>query len=111
VSPAFSGCEVREEFRVLLRGAGAGLERSPGGNVALSGLKGQRRLIFRPINDLKKHPALEHFRLEIRRMFLPLGGLTNANLGSSPRPLSASSDARAPRIPSYIMVRLSFVNA
>jgi hypothetical protein len=43
--------------------------------------------------------------------FFHSGVSRTRNLGSSPRPLSASSDARAPRIPSYIMVRLSFVNA
>jgi hypothetical protein len=43
-----------------------------------SALKGQRPLIFRPVDDIEHHSAPEHFRLEIGGVLLPLGRFPNA---------------------------------
>jgi hypothetical protein len=74
-----------------------------------SSLEPKLRLIFRPIDAFENHSALEHFRLEIRSVLLPVGRLADAKSGFPS--LRLSRIIRAPRKPSYIMVRLSFVNA
>jgi hypothetical protein len=83
------------------------------GTIAMRGelLKRQRRLILRPVDDLEKHSPLDHFGLEIGRVLFPVRCLATRNLVSPPCALVASSDASAARTASYIMVRLSFVNA
>jgi hypothetical protein len=48
---------------------------------AASALKGEPRLIFRPVDDLEKHSALEHLSLEIRSVLFPIGRLPNAKPG------------------------------
>ena len=45
---------------------------------ALHHSKGQRRLIFRPVDDLENHSAPEHFGFEISRVHFPVGRLANA---------------------------------
>ena len=42
--------------------------------------KGQRRLIFRPIDDVEKHSAPNHFSFESSSVHFPLLGLPDAKL-------------------------------
>jgi len=55
--------------------------RSRAVNAAGSPLKGQLGLPIVPIDDFERHPAFEHFRLEIRSVLLPIGRLSNAEPG------------------------------
>jgi hypothetical protein len=41
-------------------------------------LKGQRRLIFQPVDDLENHSAPEHFGLQISGVLFPVGGFPDA---------------------------------
>jgi hypothetical protein len=78
----------------------------------LSFVKGQLRLIFCPVDHVEKHPAFEHFLFEIGGVcFFHSGVSRTRNWVAIPCRFNASSAARAPRTASYIMVRLSFVNA
>jgi hypothetical protein len=65
-------------------------------------------LSFRPIDDVEKHSALKHVALEICGVFSPFRRFADAESGLHVLSLEC---ARAPRMPSYIMVRLSLVNA
>ena len=71
----------------------------------------QLLLTLVPIYGFEHHAALEHLSLEIGRGFFHSGVSLTLNLGSPPCRSIASSAANAPRTASYIMVRLSFVNA
>jgi hypothetical protein len=44
-------------------------------------IKGQLGLSLVPIDDLKRHSALEHFGLEISGVLFPVGGFPNAKPG------------------------------
>src|SRR5258708_33062612 len=72
--------------------------------------KEQRRLIFRPIDDVEKHSTPNHFSFESSSVFHSWVSRMR-NLQSAPRSRSASSAASAPRMPWCIMVKLAFVNA
>src|SRR5438477_148948 len=50
-------------------------------NAAVSPLKGQLGLPVVPIDDFERHPAFEHFGLEIRRVLLPIWRLSNTEPG------------------------------
>lgn len=45
--------------------------------------KRQLRLFFRPVDDLERHPAPEHFGLQISRMPFPVRRFPNAKSGFS----------------------------
>src|SRR6266404_7906011 len=51
------------------------------GEMECAFLERQRRLIFRPINHLEKHPPPEHFGLESGGVLFPIGSLANAKFG------------------------------
>ena len=74
-------------------------------------LKWQRRLTIRPIDHLEHHPALKQFGFEVSRVLLPFCSLSNAKCCIPTIPLQRVVGISAPRTPSYITVRLSFVNA
>jgi hypothetical protein len=75
------------------------------------GLERQRPLALVPVDNREHHAALEHLRLEIPGMFFPFGCVANLETWFIARASAASSATKTPLIASYIMVRLSLVNA
>ena len=71
----------------------------------------QLSLALEPINHFEKHSSFEHLTLEIGRVLLPIGRLANSESWLAARFSAASSAAKAPRMASYIKVKLSFVKA
>ena len=76
-----------------------------------AGFRTAAPLALMPIDNREHHAALEHLRLQIRGMIFPFDRVANLKRGSLPSFSAASSAAIAPLIASYIMVRLSLVNA